>query len=259
MSYTKLFSSIITSTIWTEDDRTRIIWITMLALADKNGEVQASIPGLAQISGTDTPSVETALAKFLAPDEYSRTPDDQGRRVEPIPGGWLILNHGKYRQMATDEDRKEKAAERQKRFRDRQKRNASVTPPLRQIPQAEAEAEAKKSIEEAKASSQGATAPVWDELWRISPPLARKRSSKKQCKGAWGTIPASTRPSLEKATEALRAWMRDDDWRKENGKFIPGLHRWIANRQWENIDDIKNTTKAGIRARRKVSAAEMGL
>ncbi len=34
MAYTKLFHSIVTSTIWRETDPTRIVWITMLALAE---------------------------------------------------------------------------------------------------------------------------------------------------------------------------------------------------------------------------------
>jgi hypothetical protein len=127
MSYTKLFNSIITSTIWTEDDKTRILWITMLALADKNGEVQASIPGLARVAGMTVADCEAAITKFLAPDPYSRTPDDEGRRIETIDGGWALLNHGKYREMASRDEQKEAAAERQRRCRDRQKRNEHVT------------------------------------------------------------------------------------------------------------------------------------
>lgn len=130
MAYTKLFCSIITSTIWMEDDKTRLVWITMLALADKNGEVQASIPGLARLSAVPVDAVERALAKFLSPDEHSRTKDDEGRRIEVIEGGWSLLNHAKYRAMASKDESKKSAAERQKRYRDKQKRNgrdASVT------------------------------------------------------------------------------------------------------------------------------------
>lgn len=127
MSYTKLFNSIITSTIWTEDDKTRILWITMLALADKNGEVQASIPGLARVAGMSVPDCERAINKFLGPDKYSRTPDDEGRRIEAIDGGFALLNHGKYREMASREESISSNAERQKRFRDRKNRNAPVT------------------------------------------------------------------------------------------------------------------------------------
>ena len=152
MAYTKLFNSIITSTIWSEDDKTRIVWITMLAIADKNGEVQGSIPGLARIAGVGVEDCRASINKFLSPDPDSRTKDDEGRRIEEIEGGWALLNHRKYREMATDADRAEQAAIRQQRARDKKKRNipkvtqpsrdshATVTPGSRQIPQAEAEA-----------------------------------------------------------------------------------------------------------------------
>ena len=158
--YTKLFNSIITSTIWTEDDKTRILWITMLALADKNGEVQASIPGLARVAGMSVQDCETAINKFLSPDPYSRTPDDEGRRIEVIPGGWGLLNHGKYRDMASRDEQKEAEAERKRRYRDRQKRNKSGDSEMGHVPKcpkmshdvpktlhiAEAEAEADTEI-----------------------------------------------------------------------------------------------------------------
>ena len=155
IGYTKLFSSIVTSTIWVESDRTRIVWITMLAMADRNGEIQASIPGLARLAGVPIPDCEEALAKFIAPDPYSRTPDDEGRRIEKIEGGWALLNHAKYREMASREDSKTANSERQRRHREKEKRNAPVTPcnatvtlgnakvtPTLHIAEAEAEAEA---------------------------------------------------------------------------------------------------------------------
>ena len=49
MSYTKLFSEIVTSTIWSEDDKTRILWITMLATSDQHGEVMAKLAGLDKV------------------------------------------------------------------------------------------------------------------------------------------------------------------------------------------------------------------
>ena len=128
-NYTKLFNSIVTSTIWTEDDKTRIIWITMLALADQNGEVHASIPGLARVAGVSVESTQRALESFLGPDEFSRTKDFDGRRIVEIDGGWELLNHAKYRLMASKEDAKESNAKRQQRHREREKkRNATVTP-----------------------------------------------------------------------------------------------------------------------------------
>jgi len=99
----------------------------MLAIADKHGEVHASIPGLAQVAGMPLSDTEAAINKFLAPDKYSRTPDDEGRRIEKIDGGWLLLNHAKYRAMASKDEEKSSAAKRQAAFRERQKRNGRVT------------------------------------------------------------------------------------------------------------------------------------
>jgi hypothetical protein len=130
MSYTKLFHSILDSSIWQESHQTRIVWVTMLAMADQHGEVQAAIPGLAKRAGVTIEEAEHAIETLSQPDKYSRTPDHEGRRIAKIDGGWEILNHAKYRYAASLEDRKEKAAERAKRFRDKnkpQKEHESVT------------------------------------------------------------------------------------------------------------------------------------
>ena len=103
LTFTKLFSSITESTIWTENDPTRIIWITMLAMADRRGRVWASIPGLANRARASVDDVEAALSKFLSPDKYSRTTEHEGRRIEQIEGGWRLLNHEKYRAIRDEE------------------------------------------------------------------------------------------------------------------------------------------------------------
>lgn len=107
MTFTKLFSSITESTIWILDNETRIIWITMLAMADKRGRVWGSVPGLANRARVTVEAVEKALGSFLAPDPYSRTQDNEGRRIEVIDGGWHLLNHEKYRAIRDEEAVKE--------------------------------------------------------------------------------------------------------------------------------------------------------
>lgn len=124
--YTKLANSILTSTVWMESDQTRIVWLTLLAMCDKNGEVQASVPGLANVARVSVESCEKAMQLFLSPDPYSRTKTDEGRRIEEIDGGWMVLNHEKYRDLASDSDTKKKAAERQRRYRERMKRNGET-------------------------------------------------------------------------------------------------------------------------------------
>jgi hypothetical protein len=106
VTFTKLFSSITESTIWCEESDVRIVWITMLAMSDRHGRVWASVPGLANRSQVSLEATKSALDKFLSPDEYSRTPDQEGRRIELIDGGWRLLNHEKYREIRDEEERK---------------------------------------------------------------------------------------------------------------------------------------------------------
>ena len=47
MAFVKVHSSILDSSVWLEDDRTRIVWFTLMAMADRDGRVEASVPGLA--------------------------------------------------------------------------------------------------------------------------------------------------------------------------------------------------------------------
>jgi hypothetical protein len=121
--YTKLFSSIVASTIWREDDKTRLVWITLLALSDRDGYVAASLPGLADLAHVSLKDCEMAIAKLQQPDQYSRSPEHDGRRIEPVVGGWLILNRAKYRDLVPEEHRREQNRLRQQRHRRKQEQS----------------------------------------------------------------------------------------------------------------------------------------
>ncbi len=107
ITFNKLSSSIIQSTLWCQPDPTRILWITMLAMSDSTGRVFASKPGLAHIARISLEDCLTALETFLSPDEYSRTELYEGRRIEVIEGGWRLLNHAKYRDQVDTESVRE--------------------------------------------------------------------------------------------------------------------------------------------------------
>lgn len=105
--FTKLFSSIVNSTIWDEDAATRLVWITLLCLSDANGNVEGSIPGLAHQARVSLDETRKALKKLMAPDPDSRSKEHDGRRIEEIDGGWLILNYTKYRKKLSADARRE--------------------------------------------------------------------------------------------------------------------------------------------------------
>ena len=117
MQFTKLFNSILDSTIWQEPPATKLVWITLLAMADRSGDVHASIPGLAKRAGVTLPECEAALACLTSPDRYSRTQEHDGRRIEIIDGGFALLNHGKYRALLSAEERREYNRTKQAEYR----------------------------------------------------------------------------------------------------------------------------------------------
>lgn len=110
--YTKLFSGIVTSTVWTYDSDTKVVWVTMLALADKDGHVVGTIPGIARLAGVSLDAARKAVGIFLAPDPDSGSKEFDGRRIEAIDRGWRLLNHAKYRALRSREEKLEADRER---------------------------------------------------------------------------------------------------------------------------------------------------
>lgn len=118
-AFTKLQRSIVTSSIWLEDMPTRLVWITLLALCDRDGIARCSPAGLAHQARVEPDVCRAALEKFAGPDPDSRDQTD-GRRIERVPGGFLLLNHKRILEEGVRENRREyfrekKAEERAKK------------------------------------------------------------------------------------------------------------------------------------------------
>ena len=144
--FTKLFASLIHSTVWRADMHVKVVWITLLAMADRRGQVWASLPGLADASRVSFAQCQDALNILSSPDAYSRTKANEGRRIRDIEGGWEIINYLKHRAMRDEEERRLQTRAAVARFRAKKSRE-SVTvsqrkPRKPKQAQAEAEAEA---------------------------------------------------------------------------------------------------------------------
>lgn len=105
--FTKLFGSILASTVWREDDKVRLVWITLLAMADQRGVAEGSVPGIADLARVSLEDCERALGRLQEPDRYSRSQDHGGRRIEPVEGGFRVLNHARYREKLSADERRE--------------------------------------------------------------------------------------------------------------------------------------------------------
>ena len=262
--YTKLFNSILASSIWTEDDQTRIVWITLLAMADKHGEVHASIPGVARLAGVPIAATEKALGKFLAPDPYSRTPDNEGRRLLPMDGGWRIANHAKYRAMASREDEKAKTAARVAAHRDRKASGTTVTDRYKALqtvtkalPEGVGNGGVTQTMHIAEAKADTKIPPIAPQGGESQPTLTLEAETPPEPKPdplAGFALFWAAYPKKVSQPTAKRAWLKlkpDDDlarvivenvqarrntfdWTKDAGQFIPNPGTFLNQRKWED-------------------------
>jgi hypothetical protein len=129
-SFTKLVASLLSSTVWNEDNETRIVWITMLALADRRGYVGASLPGLAHQARVPIEAVEKALSRLSSPDPHSRSKELDGRRIIDAERGWLIVNYGKHRGFRDFDERREYDRDRKRRERSADVPSVHTCPPM---------------------------------------------------------------------------------------------------------------------------------
>jgi hypothetical protein len=117
----------------------------MLARADQNGYVGASMPGLAGLARVTLDDCIAAIRTLESPDTWSRTKEHEGRRIAPADGGWVLLNHAKYRAMQSADDRRERSRLAMASLRNKRKQELTVNPSeqsYQKLAQAEAEAEA---------------------------------------------------------------------------------------------------------------------
>lgn len=128
--YNKLFAKILDSSIWLEDDKVRLVWITFLAAMDQDGFVALSAVGnVAARARVSEDDAAKAIAVLEGPDAKNPGQEHQGRRIERIPGsGWYVLNAGKYRDIIKAETVRAQNRERAKTFRAKKKQaNTGVT------------------------------------------------------------------------------------------------------------------------------------
>lgn len=127
--YTKLHARILTSSIWNEPNHVRILFITLLALADSNGRFEGSPAGLAALARLTVDEAVDALRVLEGPDQHSSDGTTGERLMRLSPGSWEIINHRHYRDKKT---RKQIAdLERQRKTRQAPKDDATcsnVTP-----------------------------------------------------------------------------------------------------------------------------------
>lgn len=219
MGFTKLFSSIVTSSLWMEDHPTVRVWIGMLALANANGVVEGSIPGLAHVFRVTRVECEKAIEILSRPDADSRNPENEGRRIEPHPGGWRILNYLNYRDRGQDRDGSR--ADYYRRYRAQQQNVVCHKKVL-------GATQIKKADTDKKDSCPFSVNEF--EFFYSNYPRKQKR---REALEAWKKLKPG--PELVKVImAALDSQKRTEEWKREHGRFIPLPGSWLSGRRWED-------------------------
>lgn len=108
--YAKIFDSIYDGTL-VEDWRALITFEQMLILCDSEGFIDMTPYAIARRTGIPIEHIEAGIKFLEQPDPNSRTDVEEGRRIARLDPhrawGWRIVNHKKYRDMRTADDRRE--------------------------------------------------------------------------------------------------------------------------------------------------------
>ena len=126
-TWTRLLSSIVDSSISREDHATFRVWIILLAKSDIDGYVWASLGGIADAARVTDDECRRALEKFMRPDPDSRSDDYDGRRIEKVDRGWLLLNKTRFRDMRDEDEKRRRERERKRAQRAREKAGRAST------------------------------------------------------------------------------------------------------------------------------------
>lgn len=236
--YTKLFGSILDSTVWELPLASKVTWIAMLVMADRDGIVEASIPGLAKRAGVSLEQCEEALASFQSPDRYSRTKDHDGRRIEEVRGGWRLLNYEAYREQMSAEDRRERAAERQRRFKERHKvtlGNAQALPVTETNASNDIQSQLQKQNKEDQnmASSRPGRRPKGQESEAFKAFYAAypRRVKRKAANRAWVKLGLD---AIAGQIMAALDWQKREVFAKCERDKIPHPSSWLNDERWND-------------------------
>jgi hypothetical protein len=108
MGFTKLDGNIIFSSIMGEDDSVFRVWIIILATCKRDGVSPATTIFISNITRKPLEEIERCIKVLESPDKNSRTPNNEGRRIKRVDGGFFVFNYEKYREPDVSEYERER-------------------------------------------------------------------------------------------------------------------------------------------------------
>ena len=110
--YTKIFVQIYDGTLCTNGPwQALVTFQQLLVLADKDGIVDMTVSAISRRTTIPQEIIGHGIAALLLPDQESRTPTEDGKRVVPLVDGrswgWRVVNYKHYAAIRNQDDRRE--------------------------------------------------------------------------------------------------------------------------------------------------------
>jgi hypothetical protein len=241
--FVKLYASILDSSVWDLDHETRIVWITLLAMASPKGIVHAAIPGIARRANVTIEAAQKAMKILEAPDPYSRSTAFEGRRVGRDGRDWIILNFDEHRRRQAEDDERERKRIWWENNRGKNAKKSSklanTSGTLAETSPSEADTEAdtdtntekekkKKRAPARKAPKKNEPSEAFESWYGHYPKKVNKPA-------AWKKWQKVVRPPLEEMLSILETQKQSYDWTQEGGKYVPNPSTYLNNEGWNNV------------------------
>ena len=229
--YAKVFEQILDSSL-AEDFQVRHVFEDLLKLADREGIVDRTHESIARRINCPVKMVRRAIAELEKPDPLSRTKDHAGKRIIRLDPhrdwGWKIVNHAYYRQLQTEDDKREKAKIRMRNYREE---NALF----------------EKSEQNATRANKTYTTASVSASVSASVPEGSAEGGRPEAKPPWTSteFAAAAKNLSIPDKERDNCWSHYDSqgWRKANGLVISGDPRSLLT-GWHNNPQRQPTQKA---------------
>jgi len=127
--YGKIFESIYGGSLYGQWEAI-VTMQQLIVLADADGVIDMSVPAIVGKTSIPLEIIEKGLNILAEPDPHSRTPGSDGVRIQLLDEhrdwGWFLVNHEKYKNLRTAEDRREYMKEYMRKRRAETAANNSV-------------------------------------------------------------------------------------------------------------------------------------
>ena len=177
--YGKIFDSIYSGTL-VANWEALVTFQQFIVLADDAGVVDMTPHVIAARTGIPLDIIEKGISILEAPDKYSRSTENEGRRIERLddhrPWGWQITNYLKYRQLASWEDKK--AADRN---RIAAKREAEKSRKNNDVASCSKESQAVESVADVAHTDKDKDKDKENKHTSVSPPSGNRKSDIPPC------------------------------------------------------------------------------